>query len=129
MQQGKGGEGGGFGDGARVLKKPDVFETDDPVRYSLWREQFIDWLVFCDSRYEELIKDVENLDPMSPMRTMEPEHQDLAAKLYPILASYLCGPAFQVIRACANDRNGFAVWHRLKSLYAPRARPRALAIG
>ena len=40
-----------FGDGARVLKSPDVFDTDDPVRYSFWREQFLNWLVFCDGRY------------------------------------------------------------------------------
>ena len=32
-----------FGDGAKVLRAPDVFEMDDPVRYSLWREQFLNW--------------------------------------------------------------------------------------
>ena len=53
----------------------------------------------------------------------------MGRKLYSILVSYLRGPAFQVIQAFLNDRYGFAVWHRLKSLYAPRARPRALAIG
>ena len=131
MQSFQGGKGSGqkFGDGARVLKSPDTLEVDDPVRYSLWREQFMNWLVFCDGRYGDLIKDVENLDTVEPMHSLDPEIQDLGRKLYSILASYLRGPAFQVIRAFSNDRNGFAVWHRLKSLYAPRARPRALAIG
>ena len=41
---------GRFGDGTRVLKARDVFETHDPVGYSLRREQFMNWLVFCDSR-------------------------------------------------------------------------------
>ena len=131
MQSFQPGKGGGqrFGDGARVLKAPDTFDTDDPVRYSFWREQFMNWLVFCDGRYGDLIKDVENLDTVEPMHSLSPEIQELGTKLYSILASYLRGPAFQVIRAFSNERNGFAVWHRLKALYAPRARPRALAIG
>ena len=29
-----------FGDGARVLKSPNVFDTDDPVRYSFWKNSF-----------------------------------------------------------------------------------------
>ena len=66
---------------------------------------------------------------MTEMTTLEAPVQDLAAKLYSILSSYLQGPALQVVRAHSDQRNGFAVWHRLKQLYAPRARPRALAIG
>ena len=45
-----------------MLRTPDVFETDDPVRYTLWREQFLNWLTFCDTRYGDLIKDLENLE-------------------------------------------------------------------
>ena len=29
-----------FGDGAKNLKAPDTFEVDDPIGYSLWKEQF-----------------------------------------------------------------------------------------
>ena len=130
MQAAQGGKGGQrFGDGARVLKSPDVFDTDDPVRYSFWREQFLNWLVFCDGRYNDLIKDVKNLDNLNPFHTLEQETQELSTKLYSILVSYLRGPAIQVVRAFSNNRDGFGVWHKLKSLYAPRARPRALAIG
>lgn len=108
--------------------RPDVFETDDPVKYGLWREQFLNWLVFCDSRYGDLIKDVEALDVIADM-DIDEATKELGSKLYSIMSSYLRGPALQLVRAHQHDRNGFAVWHRLKSLYAPRARPRALAIG
>ena len=125
--QGKGGS--RFGDGAKILRTPDVFDVDDPVKYTLWREQFINWITFCDPKYGELIRDVEALDIVEPIGTLEPNIRELGIKLYSILSSYLRGPALQVVRSCSNDRNGFAVWHKLKSLYAPRARPRALAIG
>lgn len=129
MQTG-GGKGSGprFGDGAKLLKAPDVFETDDPVKYSLWREQFLNWLVFCDSRYGDFIKDAESLDVIADM-DMDDTVKKLGSKLYSIMSSYLRGQALQLIRSHQSDRNGFAVWRRLKTLVAPRARPRALAIG
>ena len=120
---------GKFGDGAKVLRSPDVFDTDDPVRYSLWREQVLNWLTFCDSRYADLVKDVEELDTGTDMESMTDEVKELSTKLYSILSSYLKGPALQVVRSNMGTRNGFGVWSSLKSLYAPRARPRALAIG
>lgn len=116
LQGGKGSGHQRFGDGAKP-RTPDIFETDDPVRYTLWREQFLNWLTFCDSRYGDLIQHVENWD----VHTSGPHIQDLSSKLYSILASYLCGPALQVVTAFAHDRHGFAVWHQLKGLYAPRA--------
>ena len=118
-----------FGDGAKVLRSPDTFDTDDPVKYTMWREQFLNWLTFCDNRYAELIQDVEQLETMTTLGSLDEDVKDLARKLYSILSSYLQGPALQIVRANSGDRNGFAVWHRLKELYAPRARPRALAIG
>ena len=120
---------GKFGDGTKVLRNPDVFDTDDPVRYSLWRKQFLNWLTFCGSRCAELIKDVEELDAGTDMDTMTDEVKELSAKLYSILSSYLKGPALQLVRSNMASRNGFGFWSSLKSLYAPRARPRALAIG
>eukprot|EP00435_Cladocopium_sp_Y103_P000040 s2725_g1.t1 len=129
FQSGQGKGGSRFGDGAKILRTPDVFEVDDPVKYTLWREQFINWITFCDPKYGDLIRDVEALDIVEPLGALEPNIRELGIKLYSILSSYLRGPALQVVRSCSNDRNGFAVWHKLKSLYAPRARPRALAIG
>ena len=65
----KGGEGqqSRFGEGAQVLRPPDAFNTKDPIKYSLWREQILNWLTFCDSRYAELIQDVERLETMTTM--------------------------------------------------------------
>ena len=63
------------------------------------------------------------------MGSLDVDVKDLARKLYSILSSYLQGPALQIVRAFSSDRNGFAMWHRLKELYAPRARLRALAVG
>jgi hypothetical protein len=73
----------------KVLRPPDTFEVDDPVRYSLWREQFLNWLVFCDSRNGELIKDVENLDVIEPMETSEPHVKELSAS-----STASCPPTF-----------------------------------
>eukprot|EP00435_Cladocopium_sp_Y103_P033026 s1787_g8.t1 len=106
---GKGGQAPRFGDGAKLLRSPEVFETDDPVKYAHWREQFLNWITFCDSRYAELIKDVEQLETMTDMATLELPVQDLATKLYSILSSYLQGPALQVVRAHSAQRNGFSL--------------------
>ena len=108
---------------------PEVFDTDDPVNYTNWREQFLNWLTFCDGRFADLREDVEQLGTMTKMSTLETPVEELATtKLYSILSSQLPGPALQVVRANGDQQNRLAVWHRLKQLYAPRARPRALAM-
>ena len=117
----QGGKGGArFGEGTKILRTPDVFDVDDPVKFTLWREQFVNWITFCDPKYGELIRDVEAVDIVEPLGTLEPQDRELGVKLYSILSSYLRGPALQVARSCSDDRNGFAVWHKLKNLYAPR---------
>ena len=89
FQSGKG-SGQKFGDGARILKPPDIFDTDDPVRYSFWREQFMNWLVFCDGRYGDLMKDLENLDTVEPVHAQDAETRELGTKLYSILVKSHC---------------------------------------
>eukprot|EP00435_Cladocopium_sp_Y103_P070331 s119_g35.t1 len=121
--------GGADEKGTRILRAPDSLDADDPVKCSFWREQCKNWIVLCDEKYDELLKDVENLNTLSDIGDLPPETKELAYKLYSIMASYLRGPALQVVRAFSETRNAFAVWHRLKTLYVPRARPRALAIG
>jgi len=65
-----------FGDGTKLLRSPEVFDTDDPVKYTNWREQFLNWLTFCDGRYSDLIKDVEQLETMTEMSTLDaPVHR------------------------------------------------------
>jgi hypothetical protein len=53
-----------------------------------WREQFLNWLTFCDGRFLDLIKDVEQLGSMTKMSTLETPVRELATKLYSILSSY-----------------------------------------
>lgn len=45
--------------------------TDDPVNYTNWREQFLNWFTFCDGRFADLIKDVEQLGTMTKISTLE----------------------------------------------------------
>ena len=96
---GKGAQVPRFGDGAKFVRTPEVFDTDDPVKYSNWREQFLNWPTFCDRMYGYLMQDVEQLETMTGMTTLEAPVQDVATKLYTILPSYLQGPALQVVRA------------------------------
>ena len=34
------------GGGDQVLKQPDAFEADDPIEFSTWRLQFMNWLTW-----------------------------------------------------------------------------------
>ena len=76
-----------------------------------------------------LLEEAEKSDHTMDMVDFTEESKELSLKLYSILTSYLKGPALQLVRSHSGDRNGFAVWQKLKEVYAPRARPRTLAIG
>eukprot|EP00913_Durusdinium_trenchii_P016912 g15900.t1 len=124
-------EGGNFGEASKVLKSPEVLEGDDPLKYVSWQEQFTNWLIYGDHRFADLLRDVENLDePCQLSDFASDEVKEMAHKLYSILASYIRGPALQLVRAEAAEKNGFLVlWQNLKNLYQPKARPRSMAIG
>ena len=66
---------------------------------------------------------------MNPASSWASPVKEMAKKLYAILASYIKGPASQIVRAAAGERNGLLVWQQLRDLYIPRARPRTMAIG
>ena len=128
MEQRK--EGGNFGEASKVLRAPDSLDGDDPLKYVAWRETFVNWLSYGDSRFAELLRDVEALDePCQLSDFATPQVRQLATRLYSILASYIKGPALQLVRAESNEKNGFRVWQQLRDLYMPRARPRVMAIG
>ena len=119
-----------FGEASKVLKAPDVLEGDDPLKYVSWKEQFTNWLVYGDHRFAELLRDVENLnEPCQLSDFASDEVKEMAHRLYSILASYIRGPALQLVRAEAGEKNGFLVLQNLKNLYQPKARPRSMAIG
>ena len=123
-------ESGNFGEASKVLKAPDSLDGDDPLKYVSWRETFVNWLSYGDHRFTDLLRDVEALD--EPCRLSDfasPEVRELARRLYSILASYIKGPALQLVRAESAEKNGFLVWQQLRNLYMPKARPRTMAIG
>ena len=119
-----------FGEASKVLKALEVLEGDDPLKYVSWREQFTNWLIYGDHRFADLLRDVENLDePCQLSDFASDDVKEMAHRLYSILASYIRGPALQLVRAEAAEKNGFLVWQNLKNLYQPKARPRSMAIG
>ena len=121
---------GSFSEASKVLKSPEAFEVDDPLRFVSWSDSFKNWLTYGDHRYVDLLKQVEELDePCTLAEFASEEIVELGHRLYAILASYVRGPAAQFVKAAAEDRNGFLVWQQLRNLYLPRARPRTMAIG
>ena len=117
------------GDFTKILKKPDNFLEDDPVKFMGWREQFVNWISFIDKRYVELFDEAERLTTEVKMEDFTDESKELAQQLYSILSSYLRGPAGQLVRGQSSSRNGFRVWQELLKLYLPRTRPRTMALG
>lgn len=99
---------GNFGEASKVLRSPESLEGDDPLRYVSWRETFMNWLTYGDPRFTDLIRDVEALDePCKLSDFATTEVKEMARRLYSILASYVRGPALQLIRAESTEKNGF----------------------
>ena len=108
----------GFGEASKVLRAPEAFEVDDPLRFVSWSDNFKNWLTYGDHRYVDLLKQVEELDePCTLAEFASEEVVELGHRLYAILASYVKGPAAQFVKAAASERNGFRVWQQLRNLY------------
>lgn len=81
-------------------------------------------------KYAELLKDVEALDEPCKLSDFASEEvREMAKKFFAILASYIKGPASQLVRAAAGEQNGFLVRQQLRDLSVPKARPRTMAVG
>ena len=86
-------------------------------------------LCFSDSQYGELVKLAEeSLDDVDK-KDFNEDTTELSQRLYSILASYLKGPAAQIVRSVHDKRFAFHVWQSLRQLYAPKTRQRTLALG
>ena len=113
---------------------PDTFSEDDPVKFTLWQEQFLNWICFVDPRYNDIFNSLstvsdETVNLAEVEESRRSEVTEMAHRLYSISASYLRGAASQVVRANVRERNGFQVWKDLQALYLPKTRPRAMALG
>ena len=53
---------GSFSEASKVLKAPEAFEVDDPLKFVSWSDNFKNWQTYGDHRYVELLKQVEELD-------------------------------------------------------------------
>lgn len=42
-------DGGGFSEASKILRPPESFEVDDPMRYVAWKESFTNWLTATTS--------------------------------------------------------------------------------
>ena len=125
-----GGEQQRFGEASRVLKQPDSFEADDPIKFHNWRMQFMNWLTYGDPRYHDLMRYVEtnNIDDVSDMNAFSDSSKELSQQLHTILSSYVKGPATALVRSTWQDRNGFKLWKELMNQYVPATRQRALGL-
>lgn len=53
---------GSVGQASKVLKIPDRYEGDDPLRYAARKEHLTIWLTYGDHRFAGLLRDVEAID-------------------------------------------------------------------
>ena len=130
-QRGSGSSGSRFN--SKILKLPDTFQGDDPVKFTLWQEQFMNWICFVGPRYSDAFSSLTRVGGLIDWREIDKskraEFGELAQRLYCIFANYLSGAASQVVIANSKLRNGFQVWGGLQALYLPSTRPWAMALG
>ena len=39
-------DGGGFSEASKILRPPETFDVDDPMKYVAWKESFTNWLTY-----------------------------------------------------------------------------------
>ena len=119
----------GLESATRILKSPDVFTGEDPMVFQTWKFQFSSWLSFGDQRFQEVLEKVEALrdDPADPS-SFTTEEKELSTKLYTVLATYLKGRCFNMVKAGMKAKNGFLLWRQLHKEFLPSTRQRTLAL-
>ena len=98
----------GLESATRILKSPDVFTGEDPMVFQTWKFQFSSWLSFGDQRFQEVLEKVEALrDDPADTSSFTTEEKELSTKLYTVLATYLKGRCFNMVKAGMKAKNGF----------------------
>lgn len=59
-----------FESAAKILKSPECFDSGDSVNWLTWRHTFLNWISYADSRFVDLLKDVENLGPKTQLKCL-----------------------------------------------------------
>ena len=119
----------GLESATRILKAPNVFTGEDPMVFQTWKFQFLSWLSFGDQRFQDVLEKVEALkdDPADPS-AFTTEEKELGTKLYTVLATYLKGRCFNMVKAGMRAKNGFLLWRQLHREFLPSTRQRSLAL-
>ena len=119
----------GLESATRILKSPDVFTGEDPMVFQTWKFQFSSWLSFGDQRFQEVLEKVEALrDDPADTSSFTTEEKELSTKLYTVLATYLKGRCFNMVKAGMKAKNGFLLWRQLHEEFLPSTRQRTLAL-
>ena len=119
----------GLESATRILKSPDVFTGEDPMVFQTWKFQFSSWLSFGDQRFQEVLEKVEALrDDPADTSSFTTEEKELSTKLYTVLATYLKGRCFNMVKAGMKAKNGFLLWRQLHKEFLPSTRQRTLAL-
>ncbi|CAE7401885.1 unnamed protein product [Symbiodinium natans] len=124
-------QGGGFKDGGKALKAPEVFgpkTLEEEINgYEEWAFQFLNWLIVHDPDYREDLQYAESTTEALEISSYSEEGKKRALKLYSILSSYLRGRPLRILKA-VSSRDGFLVWQRLHRELRPSTRSRELAL-
>ena len=58
---------------AKILKSPDMFSGDDALAFPGWRFQFTSWLAYGESRYVQMLQNIEaqNIDAILQCQTSQ----------------------------------------------------------
>ena len=107
----------GLESATRILKSPDVFTGEDPM------------VSFGDQRFQEVLEKVEALrDDPADTSSFTTEEKELSTKLYTVLATYLKGRCFNMVKAGMKAKNGLLLWRQLHNEFLPSTRQRTLAL-
>ena len=86
-------------------------------------------LSFGDQRFQEVLEKVEALrDDPADTSSFTTEEKELSTKLYTVLATYLKGRCFNMVKAGMKAKNGFLLWRQLHKEFLPSTRQRSLAL-
>ena len=75
----------------KILKSPEMFSGDDALAFPGWRFQFTSWLAYGESRYVQMLQNIEAMTTMPVITTYQEHEKELAHRLYAVLTSYLEG--------------------------------------
>lgn len=89
----------GMESATRVLKAPDVFTGEDPMIFQTWKFQFSSRVSCGDQRSREVLEKVQALkDYPADTSTFTTEEKELSTKLYAVVATYLKGRCFNMVK-------------------------------